>query len=118
MIRRPPRSTLSSSSAASDVYKRQIPEFGFGNSVLVNIPQLFPLSGEKACTMALFLLLHKICSLLPGWINIVGWITLNCVAESTGITFQVFPESIDFSICTFQLWLVSTLDGERMDPSG
>src|SRR5664279_1985719 len=26
MIRRPPRSTLSSSSAASDVYKRQIPE--------------------------------------------------------------------------------------------
>src|SRR5665648_731864 len=27
MIRRPPRSTLSSSSAASDVYKRQIPPF-------------------------------------------------------------------------------------------
>src|SRR5664280_3909740 len=26
MIRRPPRSTLSSSSAASDVYKRQVPE--------------------------------------------------------------------------------------------
>eukprot|EP00658_Telonema_sp_P-2_P057517 TRINITY_DN45969_c0_g1_i1.p1 TRINITY_DN45969_c0_g1~~TRINITY_DN45969_c0_g1_i1.p1 ORF type:complete len:136 (+),score=26.41 TRINITY_DN45969_c0_g1_i1:127-534(+) len=28
MIRRPPRSTLSSSSAASDVYKRQVQEFG------------------------------------------------------------------------------------------
>eukprot|EP00658_Telonema_sp_P-2_P000172 TRINITY_DN10055_c0_g1_i4.p2 TRINITY_DN10055_c0_g1~~TRINITY_DN10055_c0_g1_i4.p2 ORF type:complete len:130 (-),score=37.98 TRINITY_DN10055_c0_g1_i4:445-834(-) len=28
MIRRPPRSTLSSSSAASDVYKRQMPSIG------------------------------------------------------------------------------------------
>src|SRR5664280_3174931 len=31
MIRRPPRSTLSSSSAASDVYKRQLPD---ANSIL------------------------------------------------------------------------------------
>ncbi|CZS11807.1 reactivating factor for ethanolamine ammonia lyase [Clostridioides difficile] len=30
MIRRPPRSTLSSSSAASDVYKRQIQEYAKG----------------------------------------------------------------------------------------
>ena len=30
MIRRPPRSTLSSSSAASDVYKRQVYFFGNG----------------------------------------------------------------------------------------
>src|SRR5674536_211584 len=30
MIRRPPRSTLSSSSAASDVYKRQVGLFGGG----------------------------------------------------------------------------------------
>src|SRR5450759_4338481 len=95
-----------------------IPEFGFGNSVLVNIPQLFPSSPEKACTIALFLLLHKICSLWSGWSNIVGWITLNFVPESTGITFRVFPESEDFSMCTFQLWLVSTLDGESMVPSG
>eukprot|EP00658_Telonema_sp_P-2_P055077 TRINITY_DN437_c0_g1_i18.p1 TRINITY_DN437_c0_g1~~TRINITY_DN437_c0_g1_i18.p1 ORF type:complete len:266 (+),score=96.16 TRINITY_DN437_c0_g1_i18:143-940(+) len=29
MIRRPPRSTLSSSSAASDVYKRQLPNLGY-----------------------------------------------------------------------------------------
>eukprot|EP00658_Telonema_sp_P-2_P044512 TRINITY_DN32415_c0_g1_i2.p1 TRINITY_DN32415_c0_g1~~TRINITY_DN32415_c0_g1_i2.p1 ORF type:complete len:181 (-),score=14.85 TRINITY_DN32415_c0_g1_i2:147-689(-) len=29
MIRRPPRSTLSSSSAASDVYKRQVRSYGF-----------------------------------------------------------------------------------------
>src|SRR5665648_1298573 len=32
MIRRPPRSTLSSSSAASDVYKRQVPTV---NSILI-----------------------------------------------------------------------------------
>eukprot|EP00658_Telonema_sp_P-2_P056134 TRINITY_DN4461_c0_g1_i2.p1 TRINITY_DN4461_c0_g1~~TRINITY_DN4461_c0_g1_i2.p1 ORF type:complete len:399 (-),score=32.81 TRINITY_DN4461_c0_g1_i2:254-1450(-) len=32
MIRRPPRSTLSSSSAASDVYKRQVYELGFSPS--------------------------------------------------------------------------------------
>src|SRR5665648_88464 len=31
MIRRPPRSTLSSSSAASDVYKRQVRSLGFGH---------------------------------------------------------------------------------------
>src|SRR5664279_3547590 len=31
MIRRPPRSTLSSSSAASDVYKRQIKDAGAGS---------------------------------------------------------------------------------------
>ena len=30
MIRRPPRSTLSSSSAASDVYKRQVQDIVFG----------------------------------------------------------------------------------------
>src|SRR5664279_3778397 len=94
------------------------PEFGFGNSVLVNFPQLFPSSREKACTMALFLLLHKICSLLSGWSNIAGCITLNFVPESTGITFQVFPESEDFSMCTFQLSLVSILDGDRIVPSG
>src|SRR5665648_556343 len=52
MIRRPPRSTLSSSSAASDVYKRQIPRFtnaffesvsGFtttGSSILTDIESL------------------------------------------------------------------------------
>src|SRR5664280_3475687 len=32
MIRRPPRSTLSSSSAASDVYKRQMYDFAHGQS--------------------------------------------------------------------------------------
>eukprot|EP00658_Telonema_sp_P-2_P058701 TRINITY_DN4722_c0_g1_i1.p1 TRINITY_DN4722_c0_g1~~TRINITY_DN4722_c0_g1_i1.p1 ORF type:complete len:105 (-),score=16.60 TRINITY_DN4722_c0_g1_i1:130-444(-) len=34
MIRRPPRSTLSSSSAASDVYKRQEPFSGTGKPLL------------------------------------------------------------------------------------
>src|SRR5674536_214 len=32
MIRRPPRSTLSSSSAASDVYKRQVQDFNTGDN--------------------------------------------------------------------------------------
>src|SRR5664280_3712928 len=35
MIRRPPRSTLSSSSAASDVYKRQLPSLVVGGGELV-----------------------------------------------------------------------------------
>src|SRR5664279_3970221 len=48
MIRRPPRSTLSSSSAASDVYKRQVTDsaeaflkyIGFGGMPhLINLPQ-------------------------------------------------------------------------------
>eukprot|EP00828_Plagiopyla_frontata_P004953 TRINITY_DN11907_c0_g1_i1.p2 TRINITY_DN11907_c0_g1~~TRINITY_DN11907_c0_g1_i1.p2 ORF type:complete len:101 (+),score=24.81 TRINITY_DN11907_c0_g1_i1:105-407(+) len=34
MIRRPPRSTLSSSSAASDVYKRQINKIGYQAQVI------------------------------------------------------------------------------------
>ena len=35
MIRRPPRSTLDRSSAASDVYKRQLDFLGVGDQVLV-----------------------------------------------------------------------------------
>ena len=52
MIRRPPRSTLSSSSAASDVYKRQMHntstqfadggEFGFGGEVGISTNILPP----------------------------------------------------------------------------
>src|SRR5665648_1080470 len=41
MIRRPPRSTLSSSSAASDVYKRQFPAFS-----LLDYKKLFSTTGE------------------------------------------------------------------------
>ena len=40
MIRRPPRSTLSSSSAASDVYKRQIKDIPISTETIhVNIPE-------------------------------------------------------------------------------
>eukprot|EP00656_Telonema_subtile_P008338 TRINITY_DN13901_c0_g1_i1.p3 TRINITY_DN13901_c0_g1~~TRINITY_DN13901_c0_g1_i1.p3 ORF type:complete len:103 (-),score=32.21 TRINITY_DN13901_c0_g1_i1:240-548(-) len=39
MIRRPPRSTLSSSSAASDVYKRQGINAEYGGSALRNMEQ-------------------------------------------------------------------------------
>src|SRR5665648_839833 len=51
MIRRPPRSTLSSSSAASDVYKRQdinllfIKKSNIGTSPGQKIPELFSLRG-------------------------------------------------------------------------
>src|SRR5665648_611892 len=38
MIRRPPRSTLSSSSAASDVYKRQ-PNFAFDHAAARGLPK-------------------------------------------------------------------------------
>eukprot|EP00828_Plagiopyla_frontata_P024636 TRINITY_DN3143_c0_g1_i1.p2 TRINITY_DN3143_c0_g1~~TRINITY_DN3143_c0_g1_i1.p2 ORF type:complete len:152 (+),score=22.59 TRINITY_DN3143_c0_g1_i1:94-549(+) len=41
MIRRPPRSTLSSSSAASDVYKRQIQTL-FGDDINQIFPSSFP----------------------------------------------------------------------------
>eukprot|EP00656_Telonema_subtile_P043400 TRINITY_DN49767_c0_g1_i1.p2 TRINITY_DN49767_c0_g1~~TRINITY_DN49767_c0_g1_i1.p2 ORF type:complete len:147 (+),score=31.34 TRINITY_DN49767_c0_g1_i1:89-529(+) len=39
MIRRPPRSTLSSSSAASDVYKRQVSTQSTGISLLITMPR-------------------------------------------------------------------------------
>ena len=45
MIRRPPRSTLDRSSAASDVYKRQIVGFGTAAGVLIALRQLDPLLG-------------------------------------------------------------------------
>src|SRR5678815_4482364 len=37
MIRRPPRSTLDRSSAASDVYKRQVPRCGPGNEKTIRV---------------------------------------------------------------------------------
>eukprot|EP00658_Telonema_sp_P-2_P008856 TRINITY_DN13357_c0_g1_i3.p1 TRINITY_DN13357_c0_g1~~TRINITY_DN13357_c0_g1_i3.p1 ORF type:complete len:276 (+),score=76.80 TRINITY_DN13357_c0_g1_i3:130-957(+) len=42
MIRRPPRSTLSSSSAASDVYKRQVSTQSTGDSVSTRMPLKIP----------------------------------------------------------------------------
>ena len=36
MIRRPPRSTLDRSSAASDVYKRQVVEYVDANEIIIN----------------------------------------------------------------------------------
>eukprot|EP00658_Telonema_sp_P-2_P016620 TRINITY_DN1644_c0_g1_i4.p2 TRINITY_DN1644_c0_g1~~TRINITY_DN1644_c0_g1_i4.p2 ORF type:complete len:108 (+),score=17.20 TRINITY_DN1644_c0_g1_i4:136-459(+) len=42
MIRRPPRSTLSSSSAASDVYKRQVSTQSTGENPLIRMPKADP----------------------------------------------------------------------------
>src|SRR5664279_5587175 len=47
MIRRPPRSTLSSSSAASDVYKRQVSAIG-GSGDLVEVEALDLVLGSDA----------------------------------------------------------------------
>src|SRR5664280_2843914 len=46
MIRRPPRSTLSSSSAASDVYKRQ----GFGYALLVRSSRDLTVHNKYGCS--------------------------------------------------------------------
>src|SRR5674536_51523 len=63
MIRRPPRSTLSSSSAASDVYKRQVQEqidslrevlaFAFEASLLVGQAQETAVSKKLASWLAI-----------------------------------------------------------------
>ena len=55
MIRRPPRSTLSSSSAASDVYKRQVCSLG-----LLRVPPCV-LSLERCCAGGLFPLAIAAC---------------------------------------------------------
>eukprot|EP00656_Telonema_subtile_P053834 TRINITY_DN7870_c0_g1_i1.p2 TRINITY_DN7870_c0_g1~~TRINITY_DN7870_c0_g1_i1.p2 ORF type:complete len:326 (-),score=59.05 TRINITY_DN7870_c0_g1_i1:15-992(-) len=47
-IRRPPRSTLSSSSAASDVYKRQVSTQSTGRFCRFAMPALISQSGERA----------------------------------------------------------------------
>src|SRR5678815_3740806 len=51
MIRRPPRSTLDRSSAASDVYKRQVPWETLALSVVLYI--LIPVVGARAWRMYL-----------------------------------------------------------------
>eukprot|EP00658_Telonema_sp_P-2_P009486 TRINITY_DN13547_c0_g2_i1.p1 TRINITY_DN13547_c0_g2~~TRINITY_DN13547_c0_g2_i1.p1 ORF type:complete len:400 (-),score=64.17 TRINITY_DN13547_c0_g2_i1:106-1305(-) len=62
MIRRPPRSTLSSSSAASDVYKRQeygeelLGNYGAGHDVPLNRPRANRLSMLRALSAAALLL--------------------------------------------------------------
>eukprot|EP00658_Telonema_sp_P-2_P083329 TRINITY_DN8998_c0_g1_i1.p1 TRINITY_DN8998_c0_g1~~TRINITY_DN8998_c0_g1_i1.p1 ORF type:complete len:874 (-),score=164.66 TRINITY_DN8998_c0_g1_i1:148-2769(-) len=53
MIRRPPRSTLSSSSAASDVYKRQIPNDRTGTEITLNVLEQGSVSAAIASAMAL-----------------------------------------------------------------
>eukprot|EP00828_Plagiopyla_frontata_P031674 TRINITY_DN414_c0_g1_i5.p3 TRINITY_DN414_c0_g1~~TRINITY_DN414_c0_g1_i5.p3 ORF type:complete len:111 (-),score=28.25 TRINITY_DN414_c0_g1_i5:88-420(-) len=50
MIRRPPRSTLSSSSAASDVYKRQIKDFAIQCQFEAENPECIDNSNDEACT--------------------------------------------------------------------
>ena len=47
MIRRPPRSTLDRSSAASDVYKRQVVHFGVVKANQEISPTMIYLSGSK-----------------------------------------------------------------------
>src|SRR5664280_2633053 len=47
MIRRPPRSTLSSSSAASDVYKRQVKDHAVVAKRIEKVLALLPLLGER-----------------------------------------------------------------------
>ena len=49
MIRRPPRSTLDRSSAASDVYKRQIPELRISDLGIVDVRrfEVVPLVVDK-----------------------------------------------------------------------
>eukprot|EP00658_Telonema_sp_P-2_P045444 TRINITY_DN33407_c0_g1_i1.p2 TRINITY_DN33407_c0_g1~~TRINITY_DN33407_c0_g1_i1.p2 ORF type:complete len:115 (+),score=11.68 TRINITY_DN33407_c0_g1_i1:106-450(+) len=52
MIRRPPRSTLSSSSAASDVYKRQVRSCGGASTTLTPPhPSRKVLLNERKCTI-------------------------------------------------------------------
>eukprot|EP00658_Telonema_sp_P-2_P046062 TRINITY_DN3414_c0_g1_i5.p1 TRINITY_DN3414_c0_g1~~TRINITY_DN3414_c0_g1_i5.p1 ORF type:complete len:204 (-),score=73.19 TRINITY_DN3414_c0_g1_i5:632-1243(-) len=48
MIRRPPRSTLSSSSAASDVYKRQVSTQSTGTTVIPPMSEVQPKDGDAA----------------------------------------------------------------------
>eukprot|EP00658_Telonema_sp_P-2_P066325 TRINITY_DN55371_c0_g1_i1.p1 TRINITY_DN55371_c0_g1~~TRINITY_DN55371_c0_g1_i1.p1 ORF type:complete len:139 (+),score=41.27 TRINITY_DN55371_c0_g1_i1:135-551(+) len=80
MIRRPPRSTLSSSSAASDVYKRQL-EY--------DVEQL--LLGTLVFTVLLFL--------LPSLLSFYGFFTLvhllllltQVVLGTVLLTFDTFP---------------------------
>eukprot|EP00656_Telonema_subtile_P022102 TRINITY_DN23167_c0_g1_i1.p1 TRINITY_DN23167_c0_g1~~TRINITY_DN23167_c0_g1_i1.p1 ORF type:complete len:147 (-),score=1.79 TRINITY_DN23167_c0_g1_i1:18-458(-) len=52
MIRRPPRSTLSSSSAASDVYKRQLqPPHHLNNDTIITRRSLSSLTLLRRCTL-------------------------------------------------------------------
>src|SRR5664280_2852680 len=100
MIRRPPRSTLSSSSAASDVYKRQT--FYFSNPassllptnmshvlfqaslailVLVGFESITALTSEAKNpkdvprAIILSLVIQAACASLPGFFPIPAWIT-------------------------------------------
>eukprot|EP00658_Telonema_sp_P-2_P064158 TRINITY_DN5304_c0_g1_i1.p1 TRINITY_DN5304_c0_g1~~TRINITY_DN5304_c0_g1_i1.p1 ORF type:complete len:171 (-),score=39.77 TRINITY_DN5304_c0_g1_i1:557-1069(-) len=64
MIRRPPRSTLSSSSAASDVYKRQVSTQSTGNPVMIHgshdVGAHRPFPGPRGQAMAIFAAAHQL----------------------------------------------------------
>src|SRR5665648_418055 len=54
MIRRPPRSTLSSSSAASDVYKRQVFITSIGTKIVFTISSASSKGFDKSNTSIIF----------------------------------------------------------------
>eukprot|EP00658_Telonema_sp_P-2_P072544 TRINITY_DN61675_c0_g1_i1.p1 TRINITY_DN61675_c0_g1~~TRINITY_DN61675_c0_g1_i1.p1 ORF type:complete len:104 (+),score=20.08 TRINITY_DN61675_c0_g1_i1:69-380(+) len=81
MIRRPPRSTLSSSSAASDVYKRQVMNpTSFDNIVSATVYYFLGITGGVPNT-------------LIGTISFVLWLSLIHISEPTrllSISYAVF----------------------------
>src|SRR5665648_141780 len=79
MIRRPPRSTLSSSSAASDVYKRQIQSF----LVLLELNWLFDLGFDTAQLASMYLVMW-----LLAVISMAIGMLISNFARNEG---QVFP---------------------------
>eukprot|EP00658_Telonema_sp_P-2_P043111 TRINITY_DN31065_c0_g1_i1.p1 TRINITY_DN31065_c0_g1~~TRINITY_DN31065_c0_g1_i1.p1 ORF type:complete len:164 (-),score=31.06 TRINITY_DN31065_c0_g1_i1:139-630(-) len=74
MIRRPPRSTLSSSSAASDVYKRQM--FVLGGNLAGMLPYSFTITSHIIVTLALALVVFLGVTILGFYKHGLGFLKL------------------------------------------
>ena len=90
MIRRPPRSTQSRSSAASDVYKRQLIE-GVAVVVLAVV-----VVGVVHVVVLLRLFLRSSCPVLAGvcMVMVVGTVVVVIVAESVMVPLVIFVREV------------------------